>query len=133
MRPVSGVDHVYVWLCALLFVIQVDSKCLFVCPPAPIIIIIIREMQEKNKQTNPNKYWTKFFETINLINKNQWKHIYRTGSLASRGSDESKSRRVFGSLLRRHTSFGATDNNAKMFTTNRTAESSVSHEQSNDE
>ncbi|XP_037047418.1 septin-7-like isoform X4 [Bradysia coprophila] len=32
-----------------------------------------------------------------------------TGSLTSRGSDESKSRRVFGSLLRRHTSFGATE------------------------
>lgn len=30
-------------------------------------------------------------------------------SLASRNSDESKSRRVFGSLLRRHTSFGAPD------------------------
>lgn len=35
--------------------------------------------------------------------------ISRTGSLTSRGSDESKSRRVFGSLLRRHTSFGAPD------------------------
>lgn len=33
----------------------------------------------------------------------------RTGSVTSRGSDESKSRRVFGSLLRRHTSFGASD------------------------
>lgn len=29
--------------------------------------------------------------------------------MTSRGSDESKSRRVFGSLLRRHTSFGAPD------------------------
>lgn len=37
----------------------------------------------------------------------------RTGSLSSRHSDESKSRRVFGSLLRRHTSFGAPDNNAR--------------------
>lgn len=33
----------------------------------------------------------------------------RTGSLASRTSDESKKSRVFGSLLRRHTSFGAPD------------------------
>ncbi|XP_052898351.1 septin-7 isoform X5 [Anopheles moucheti] len=32
-----------------------------------------------------------------------------TASLASRSSDESKGRRVFGSLLRRHTSFGAPD------------------------
>lgn len=33
----------------------------------------------------------------------------RTGSLASRNSDDSKKSRVFGSLLRRHTSFGAPD------------------------
>ncbi|XP_058463238.1 septin-7 isoform X2 [Malaya genurostris] len=32
-----------------------------------------------------------------------------TASLASRNSDESKGRRVFGSLLRRHTSFGGPD------------------------
>ncbi|XP_055537368.1 septin-7 isoform X2 [Wyeomyia smithii] len=32
-----------------------------------------------------------------------------TASLASRSSDESKGRRVFGSLLRRHTSFGGPD------------------------
>lgn len=38
------------------------------------------------------------------------KQISRTGSLASRTSDDSKkSRHVFGSLLRRHTSFGAPD------------------------
>lgn len=34
---------------------------------------------------------------------------YRTASMTSRSSDESKGRRVFGSLLRRHTSFGAPD------------------------
>lgn len=33
----------------------------------------------------------------------------RTGSLTSKASEESKGRRVFGSLLRRHTSFGAPD------------------------
>lgn len=37
------------------------------------------------------------------------KTFFRTGSVSSRGSDESKSRRGFGSLLRRHTSFGAPD------------------------
>lgn len=39
--------------------------------------------------------------------KNRPKNSYRTGSLASRASDDSKKSRVFGSLLRRHTSFGA--------------------------
>lgn len=51
-----------------------------------------------------------------MLNKNIWelffletKQFSRTGSVSSRGSDESKSRRGFGSLLRRHTSFGAPD------------------------
>lgn len=53
----------------------------------------------------------------NTNNKQKPKQIIsrRTGSLTSRGSDESKSRRVFGSLLRRHTSFGAPD--ARVYTT----------------
>lgn len=53
---------------------------------------------------------------------------HRTGSLTSRGSDESKSRRVFGSLLRRHTSFGAPDNNARVYTTSHSTVSTLSQE-----
>lgn len=48
---------------------------------------------------------------------NSRRNIYRTSSLTSRGSDESKSRRVFGSLLRRHTSFGAPDNSSRACST----------------
>lgn len=51
----------------------------------------------------------------------------RTGSLTSRGSDESKSRRVFGSLLRRHTSFGAPDSSTRAYTTHSTV-STLSHD-----
>lgn len=52
----------------------------------------------------------------------------RTGSLTSRGSDESKSRRVFGSLLRRHTSFGAPDSSARVYTTTHSTVSTLSHD-----
>lgn len=42
----------------------------------------------------------------------------RTGSLASRTSDELKAKgRVFGSLLRRHTSFGAPDSRGSTLST----------------
>lgn len=51
--------------------------------------------------------------------------------MSSRGSDESKSRRVFGSLLRRHTSFGAPDN-SRGFSTTHSSVSSISHEQNNE-
>lgn len=71
---------------------------------------------------------------INLSIPKQTKKNYdtsspnRTGSLTSRGSDESKSRRVFGSLLRRHTSFGAPDSSARVYTTTHSTVSTLSHD-----
>lgn len=61
---------------------------------------------KKNKQKKTHIFVKqKYLGTIFL----ETKQFFRTGSVSSRGSDESKSRRGFGSLLRRHTSFGAPD------------------------
>lgn len=53
--------------------------------------------------------WEQYLKKKNKTKKQTTRKSCRNGSLTSRGSDESKSRRVFGSLLRRHTSFGATE------------------------
>ena len=53
--------------------------------------------------TKSKKFFVKICSNVNRPN------FHRTGSMASRTSEESKKSRVFGSLLRRHTSFGAPD------------------------
>lgn len=79
--------------------------------------------------------WTMHKYTNQIIKKKKQnkyirQHIisHRTGSLTSRGSDESKSRRVFSSLLRRHTSFGGPDSNARVYTTTHSSVSTLSHD-----
>lgn len=64
-----------------------------------------------SRYDNTTHYTKKFSKKKKINHKNSHSpHSYnRTASLASRSSDESKSRRGFGSLLRRHTSFGAPD------------------------
>lgn len=72
----------------------------------------IRELEERRRGFEQEKIeW----EHSNGVTLDEMKrrsleaNSKETGSLASRNSEESKSRRVFGSLLRRHTSFGAPD------------------------
>ncbi|XP_055319235.1 septin-7 isoform X9 [Sitodiplosis mosellana] len=91
----------------------------------------IRELEERKRAFEQEKHeW----ESTNGITVDELKrrsleaNSKETGSLTSRGSDESKSRRVFGSLLRRHTSFGAPDNNARVYTTTHSSVSTLSQE-----
>ncbi|XP_055838320.1 septin-7 isoform X7 [Episyrphus balteatus] len=74
--------------------------------------IQIRELEERRRGFDQEK---KDWEESNHITLDELRrrsleaNSKETASMTSRGSDESKGRRVFGSLLRRHTSFGAPD------------------------
>lgn len=96
-----------------------EKKNHTILPCDGLLFAQLHKKQEINKQKKKQTQ-------INRITKQIISH--RTGSLTSRGSDESKSRRVFGSLLRRHTSFGAPDNNARAYTTTHSTVSTLSQE-----
>lgn len=72
----------------------------------------IRELEERRKAFEQEKgEWEQQNNVTleELRRKSLEANSKETGSLASRTSEESKKSRVFGSLLRRHTSFGAPD------------------------
>ncbi|XP_039442359.1 septin-7 isoform X3 [Culex pipiens pallens] len=72
----------------------------------------IRELEDRRKAFEMEKgEWEQSNGVTleDLRRKSLEANSKETASLASRSSDESKGRRVFGSLLRRHTSFGAPD------------------------
>ncbi|XP_055374624.1 septin-7 isoform X7 [Condylostylus longicornis] len=72
----------------------------------------LRELEERRRAFEQEK---KEWEESNNITLDELRrrsleaNSKETASMSSRNSDESKGRRVFGSLLRRHTSFGAPD------------------------
>ncbi|XP_037903357.1 septin-7 isoform X12 [Hermetia illucens] len=74
--------------------------------------IQIRELEDRRRAFEQEK---KEWEDSNGITLDELRrrsleaNSKETASMTSRSSDESKGRRVFGSLLRRHTSFGAPD------------------------
>ncbi|XP_055920040.1 protein peanut isoform X8 [Eupeodes corollae] len=74
--------------------------------------IQIRELEERRRGFDQEK---KDWEESNHITLDELRrrsleaNSKETASMTSRGSDDPKSRRGFGSLLRRHTSFGAPD------------------------